>query len=198
MVALVDMDDTLVSLQRDILTYINQFCTVPYSWDRLSRDLREGKDEQYQKLVVDFLSQPELSLRARIYPSASQALKSLKDSGWQIHIASARKENLHHVTEAWLRQHQIHHYIDLIHPRFSNFKSTEFKVKVAQKIGATVAFDDTYDVALALAEAGVKTYLLDKPWNKNERLHPNMRRARNFAEAVRRELATNRQVLLPS
>lgn len=184
MIALVDVDDTLAQLQREIIKFVNLHAPRSYTWDDMTYAARTGKNTEYQMLVDSFLSRPELSYRARIFPSVKPALEMLKGAGYKVHIASARKEQLHQTTIDWLSKHNIHAHVDRIHPRFSHQKSAEFKISVAKRINASVAFDDTYDIAQALATSGVKTYLLDKPWNRLETKHQNIVRVKNFKGGV--------------
>ena len=132
-----------------------------------------------------FFVSVQLVREIKPYSFALNALKQLHNAGHSIHIASSRKENLHKVTEDWLHEHGFADYIHHIHPRYSEHKGKEFKVKTVIENNITIAFDDTWDVAEALAEADVRVYLIHKPWNKDEQLPKNIIRVDNFAEGVK-------------
>lgn len=184
MIALIDIDETLARLQREIQKYARTHHGKHYEWNDFTQHLREDRDPTYRKIISQFLAVPDNSLLATPYPGVCTALGQLKKAGYQLHIASARKENLHDATEQWLTAHRIIPLVDAIHPRPDSLNSHDFKVDIARKIGATVAFDDTYKIAYYLAESGVMTYLLSKPWNKGTPRHANIRRAPSFASAV--------------
>ncbi len=109
-------------------------------------------------------------------------MKKLHRAGFAIHVASARHEPLHEITVEWLKEHGFIDYVTEIHPRFASQKGHEFKVAAAKKGGAVAAFDDTHDVSYALAGNGIIVYLIDKPWNKDEKLPPNIIRVGSLSE----------------
>src|SRR5437588_4257029 len=125
---LVDIDDTLSETQVEILKYINSKSEREYIWDELTREFREGKDPEYQKLVQEYLLQPELVGATLPYKDALDAIKKLHKNGYEIHIASSRKEMLHETTLTWLEKHGIINYIEKVHPRTSNKNDKDFKV----------------------------------------------------------------------
>jgi len=183
-VALIDLDDTLAATSHHMLQYGKDKHNSPYHHEELTRKFREDEPDDYKVVVKDFLANIEQVEAITIYPFVPQALKTLKDLGYEIHLATARKSNLHPITPRWLEKHGLSSYIDAIHPRPDDIKSTKFKIDVAEKIGATVAFDDTYNIAEALAGIGLTVYLIEKPWNKDEPLQKNMILVRNFEDAV--------------
>lgn len=182
-IALVDIDDTLADTQLKILEYVNQYSEQKYLFDGITREFREGGVEEYENLVRNFLKQPELIYQVNIYPSALESIQKLYEN-YRVHIASSRREPLHKTTEQWLKNHGLLDYVEKIHSRFSNQKGGDFKVAAAKTAGASIAFDDTLDVAEALAKSGVTTYLIDKPWNQSPKLPSNIIRVENFEAAV--------------
>lgn len=181
---LVDIDDTLARTQKHNLEYIAREHGKEYKFSDMTKGFREGQDKEYDNLVGQFLRNEQLVSEIAPYSYALDSLKKLHKAGHIIHIASSRRENLHKTTEQWLEKHGFADYIHHIHPRSSLHKGKQFKVQVANKYNLTVAFDDTWDVSEALAEAGVMVYLIHKPWNKDEELPNNIIRVDNFAKGV--------------
>ena len=185
---LVDIDDTLAQTQKHNLEYINSTHGKDYKFAEMTRGFREGENKEYDHLVGKFLKDKQLVSEIEPYSFALEALKKLHETGHTIHIASSRKENLHKVTEDWLQVHGFADYIHHIHPRSSEDKGKEFKVKTVQANDITVAFDDTWDVSEALANTGATVYMIQKPWNKDEKLPSNIIRVDNFAKGVEKFL----------
>lgn len=183
-IALVDVDDTLAATQRSILSYLRRHHDMNYRFHDISEDFREGRHREYQTLVNRFLSYAENSYRIPLLPSAKIGLHRLSDAGYQIHIFSSRKEPLHAATERWLSKHDLLSYINEIHPRYSHQSSTEFKLSVAKRTKADIAFDDTHSIALTLANSGLRTFLIKKPWNRNNFEQSNLVKVRNFNHGV--------------
>lgn len=186
---LVDIDDTIADTQVGILSYVNERASRRYDYEELDRRFREGGLEpEYDRLVREFLRTPELVAQARPYESALEGLKRLHEAGYEVHVASARKENLHDVTAEWLKRHGLIEYVTRIHPRMKTHRGPDFKKLAAEAAKAVAAFDDTYDVAEALAGTGVRVYLIEKPWNRHEPEAENIVPVHDFSEAVERFL----------
>lgn len=182
---LVDIDDTLADTQVEVLAYVNAKSPQPYEYAMLTRDFREGRaDKNYDELVTEFLRDPKLIDQAKPYRHALTGLQRLHRAGYEIHIASARKENLHSITLEWLKRHGLFELVTQVHPRASHIHGAGFKLEAAATVNVVAAFDDTYDVAEALADAGVLVYLIERPWNQAEPEHPLITPSIDFGAAV--------------
>lgn len=186
---LVDLDDTLADTQVAMLRYINARGARQFTFAELTREHREQEVAGYDELVNEFLRQPELVRQTAPYDDAREAIRQLHAAGLAIHIVSARREILHGVTDEWLGEHGFARYVTEIHRRSSHTKGRDFKRLVSEKIHPIAAFDDTYDVAETLAATGVPVYLIDKPWNQEERLPAGITRVPSFAAGVHKFLA---------
>ncbi len=181
---LVDIDDTLAQTQSHNIDYIKKQHGKDYNFSDMTREYREGHDIEYAKLVGQFLQDKQVISEIKPYSFALDSLKMLHQAGHTIHIVSSRRENLHKVTEDWLREHGFIDYVHLIHPRYSNLHGKDFKLKIAQDNKLTIAFDDTWDVSEALAGAGVRVFLIHKPWNQDEELTNMIIRVDDFRTGV--------------
>ena len=167
-VALVDIDDTLTPAQKHILEHVNSRAARHFTFEEMTWQFREETIPGYDEYVQEVLGSPELVREYLPYALALPALERLAGAGYEVHIASSRKENLHAVTEEWLTEHGFMPHVHRVHKRFARVeKGANFKVKVAREFGVTVAFDDTHSVVQALAQlGGVRVYVIDKPWNR--------------------------------
>lgn len=181
---LVDVDDTLADAGSAILRYVNERADKPYQYAELTREFREGKFPEFETLLQEFLNQPARVAAYEPYPGALASIRRLHDAGFVVHVASSRKEPLHQTTIQWLQAHGFADYVSQTHPRSARLKGHDFKVAVARQIKPAAAFDDTYQVAQALANSGFPVYLIDRPWNKQPALPGRITRVSSFARAV--------------
>jgi len=119
---------------------------------------------------------------------AVEVLNKLKNDGHEFHEITARKfttfnnvlgSHYRKLFEKWLNKH------------FSGvFKSIEYcsetdsptdKLIACSKLGVNVMVEDKPEVAIHLANNGIKVLLVDAPYNK-ELEHPNMIRVNNWHE----------------
>jgi|ERR1035437_1594571 uncharacterized HAD superfamily protein len=192
---LVDIDDTLAATQNAMTKYVNSKSQRQFFYEEMNREFRESNTPEWSDLIDEYLTKPELVIAIAPYHDALEGIKLLHDAGCEIHIASARKEDLHQVTHKWLDTHGFIDYITKVHGRHGSVRSNDFKLSSAKLSNATVAFDDTYEVAEVLAENGLAVYLIAKPWNQEEPLHPNMKLVSSFREGVDDFLVSSQIVL---
>lgn len=195
-VLLIDLDDTLGATQKSILKFIRKNYTKNYKFHSISHEFRDGTHKDYQEQVHDFLSRPEQVLKIEPFPKAKEALELLKNNGWDLHLVSSRKQVLHSATRNWLDMHGISEFISDYHPRPDKLGGDAFKVLSAKKIQANFAFDDTLSVAQALAEINIRTYLIQRPWNRSFLSHPLISRHRNIHQAAKKLVTANLEVNL--
>ncbi len=181
---LVDIDDTIADAQTVLLEHVNRVSPVKYRLEDLTRASRERNDNDYNRLVAQLLRQPDIIGSYLPFADAAAAMKKLHQAGFEIHIASSRKEVLHEVTIQWLRRHGFADFVTRVHPRSSLSRGHEFKVEAATSVNAVAAFDDTFNVVEALSAAVPVVYLIERPWNHGETTPVNVKRAGSFAAAV--------------
>lgn len=103
-----------------------------------------------------------------------------------LHIITARNEHDHRSdTERW-----VNIYFPEIHPsliHFANHLSTHNHMKsmICKSYGITLIIDDGLHNALDVAEQGIESILIDKPWNRlPEASHPLIYRVSNWKEII--------------
>jgi uncharacterized HAD superfamily protein len=110
-------------------------------------------------------------------PSAPEGLRRLAGAG-EVSILTHRTPDLAPATAAALAGlpcRAIHH-VD----------RAEAKAGLALRLGCAVALEDSPTQALAYAEAGLRVYLFDYPYNADLR-HPRIRRVAGWPEVLRAE-----------
>ena len=181
---LIDIDDTLADSQTVLLEHVNRVSSRPYTLSYLTQASREDDDDEYNKHVRELLRRPEIVASYQPFYDALQAVTRLHAAGYAVHICSSRKENLHETTTDWLAEHGFAPFIAKVHPRMSINRGHDFKVSVARSVQAVVAFDDTYEVVVALSQVVPTVYLIERPWNQDGDTPDNVTRHTSFATAV--------------
>jgi uncharacterized protein len=120
-------------------------------------------------------------------PGAVSALKRLMTQ-YELHIVTSRSETLHDTTSEWLAHHVpgVFHHLHFTNG-FGGLSHHEKRSKsdVCTDINARVHIDDAYMHAEEVAiNAGIPTILPDRPWNRNDMLHPNVVRLHSWPEIV--------------
>jgi uncharacterized HAD superfamily protein len=189
--ALVDIDDTIADTQKMLIEKVSENTGHKYVFEEMDRDYREGDGEHtklWREAVWDILKRPDVMITVSPSKGALEAIVELGNNGVDPDIVTARKQILADATGEWLETHGFAHHIHQRPIREDGESGVEFKLRVARENNYDVAFDDTYDVAVALADIIPTVYLIHKPWNDGHPLKENMIRVNSFSEGVRHYL----------
>lgn len=181
---LVDIDDTIAQTQRAIFRKVNSELGRNIKLSDLTFDIRENLSPSVQEVLDRFFLDREAVLLVTPYPSALNGVKLLHETGYLIHAVSSRKSPTRYYTGDWLATHGFGPFIAEVHPRDRNLSGPEFKLAIAKKTQAEAAFDDQVRIAQTLAQSGLSVYLLTRPWNRELKKFPNVRRVKSLYQAA--------------
>ena len=106
---------------------------------------------------------------------AKEWLERLRQQWWKIIIVTARRIEIKEFTVHRLNEHFLWLWDEIL---FANhFSENEIsKSELCKQHGIHDMVEDNLDYAIDLANAGIKTYLLDKPWNQKyvKNVYPNI------------------------
>jgi len=188
----VDLDEILAELADYILEYNNY--TI---WD--NKITKEEILDYYlyriphlnitKEFAISWFMKPMLEdiKTYKVLPTIGslERLKLLKDNGNRLIIITARREDIFwEYTKNWLEMHFTNIFDDIV---FTDHFSEKHRHKgeVCRELWVECMIEDNYDYALDLAESGIKTYVLEKPWNKNrEEKHENIIKINNWDEFI--------------
>lgn len=185
--ALVDVDDTIAQTQITLIDYVNRTHGGSYEYEKLDRHYREDTSPEvaeWTKHVTEAIGQPKVMETIKPAPDALEGFLLLVANGISPHIVTARKEHLFETTAVWLKTHGFADHVYHVHPRGQGETGVEFKQRIARAVGFDVAFDDTHEVCVALAELVPVVYMPEKPWN-NDPVPDNVIRVESFAAGVK-------------
>jgi uncharacterized HAD superfamily protein len=107
-----------------------------------------------------------------VVPGAIEALTALKGK-YHIILVTSRHPELIDKTKEWLKLKKIPHD-KLIFETEKHQTDHDFDFFI----------EDNEDSALALAEAGIPTFLFDYPWNRSIRPHDNIKRVSGWYDVL--------------
>lgn len=191
--ALIDVDDTIAQTQITLIDYVNKTHGGDYKYETLDRHYREDTSPEvatWTKHVTEAIGQPAVMETIAPAPDALEGMVLLVDHGVSNHIVTARKEHLFETTACWLKTHGFADHVYHVHPRGNDESGVEFKTRIAKTVGFDVAFDDTHQVCVALADIVPVVYMPEKPWN-DDPVPDNVIRVESFATGVKEYLAND-------
>ena len=130
-----------------------------------------------------------------IYQDCPIVLEKLVQAGHEIYFITARAERRRMVTETWLREKRILDYAKAVHlkpigefnpdyprGRYDAEGSAQYKTRLAQELRLDVFCEDDVVISRTLADAGIRVFLFDHPWNREVR-HDRITRVAGWSEA---------------
>jgi uncharacterized HAD superfamily protein len=115
-----------------------------------------------------------------IYQGCPLVLERLVQRGEELYFITARAERRRFVTETWLREKGILDHAKAVHlkphgefnpdyprGRYDAHSSATYKTRLALELGLDAFCEDDTIIAKTLADAGVRVFLFDHPWNRD-------------------------------
>jgi phosphoglycolate phosphatase-like HAD superfamily hydrolase len=101
-------------------------------------------------------------------PEGLAAVRALHAAGHHLVLVTSRPTAFELVTRRWLARHRIAGcFAEVVHR--DGAQRVAFKPRVARERSLGWFIEDELPVAVALARAGVRVLLMDRPWNRGPR-----------------------------
>lgn len=181
-IALVDSDDVLVSCAPLMNALLNQIGGQASVEDYTSYDFPSfhGLTNNEMKAAVDA---DKTFLKMELLPKAREAMKLLKDNGYEVRIITSRgafKDALSLTLQYYLKQDVLFDSIDIVDPRIE--KKSDIYSKYLRDGVTTILFDDSIANLEDALSVNVKPLCIRQPWNEQDPLKVD--RFDSFYDAV--------------
>ncbi|HBB27266.1 TPA: hypothetical protein DCZ36_02080 [Candidatus Gracilibacteria bacterium] len=119
-------------------------------------------------------------------PLSQEGIRLLKEHGYKLHAITGRSESSRRQsTEAWINRHFPDVFESLTFTNHVKMEGKIHKSEVCKRLGIELMVEDNLDFSLELAENGIKSYVLEQPWNRNRtERHENIKRVANWQEII--------------
>ena len=137
-----------------------------------------------------------------VYQDCPAVLEQLVAAGHELYFITARAERRRIVTETWLREKGLFDYAKAVHlkptgefrpdvprGRYDPTGSARYKTRLAQELRLDAFCEDDEVISRSLAEAGIRVFLFDHPWNR-EVEHALVTRVTGWSEVADRLAST--------
>ena len=125
-----------------------------YDWPRVTAETTE--------LCLRLSADPGFAGRLAPVPKMADALRQLHAVGYRFLIVTARPDCVRGATRRWLARQGLDRCIEAIHC----VAHPSEKVALVRELGCSAFVEDNHTTAEALGQVGVRSYLLDAPYNR--------------------------------
>lgn len=130
----------------------HKYLNTLYQWDD------ETKFKFFDMFYANVLEESEVS------PKADEVIRNWKKQGHEIYFISRRLENIENCNTMEITKNSLDRYQV---PYDEIILNTENKTQIALEKKIDIFIDDSYEICLALEEAGIKSYLMTSRMNRN-------------------------------
>ena len=196
----VDLDDvTAVCAVPYVRTFAAEFgLDLPaedIGWHTL-RDITVVSGEEKDRFRSRLYDGPFFG-QLEVYGDAPEVLERMVAAGHELFYITARAEKRRVITETWLREKGLMDHARAVHlrpwgdfdpttppGRYDATSSARYKLRLAEELGLDAFCEDDELIGRALAEAGIRVWLFDQPWNR-DLAHPNIERVAGWSDVAR-------------
>jgi hypothetical protein len=131
-----------------------------------------------------------------VYQDCPAVLEQLVQAGHELYFITARAERRRMITETWLREKGLLDYAKAVHlkpmgefrpdhprGRYDAEGSAQYKTRLAQELRLDAFCEDDDLISRSLAEAGIRVFLFDHPWNRDVS-HPLITRVDGWSDVA--------------
>jgi len=114
---------------------------------------------------------------------SKEKLQELKKSWYKLFVVTARIEEIFwEYTELWVDKYYSGIFDKIVYANHFH-KNSKDKSELCLENNISYMVEDNYDYAYDLAKNGIKTFLLEKPWNSwQDKYHKNITRVKSWED----------------
>jgi len=181
----VDIDEVVVEFFRRYLELFNERFEKNLSFNNITQyhiwDLTDVSKKDSLKLAEEFYNSKHFD-NLNLVEGVKEALSKL-NGNYEIHFITSRPESLKEKTKNFLNAFFKDFHFDL-HFSGEVWGESRTKGEVCKNLGIKFMVEDNAEYAYDCAKKGIKTFLLDKPWNKDYVSHRNLIKIKNWSEIL--------------
>ena len=182
----IDIDDTVAETVQVFIEWFNKKNNTNFSYNEMNKG---NYNLSYLKIKEENLEQTfEAFHKSKEYESikpikgAVKSLSKLKEK-YELIAITARPENWAEKTEKFINLHFPSLFSKIYYTTIMERKVRIKKSDICKKIGAKIIIEDSYNNGIECALEGIKSILIDMPWNRKEDYsHDNIEYTKNWEE----------------
>lgn len=196
----VDKDNVLSDFNRSFLEYYNNKHKTSYKLDDVHTsepwDFFQISKRTVLKEYILFELKTNFFMDIPPVDGSVESVQKLRDKGYDLAVVSTTPKIFSGRTKSWIKRwfgdnfREIHLISSLPTLRgfFGNYSRHDWKYKKYLELGADFIIEDSFDTANKCSVRGIKKFLLDYPWNRNQvgDESPNLLRVGCWKEIVDR------------
>jgi len=187
MLIFIDLDEVLCNFIEKFLLFHNRIKNTNFKFEQVKEyhmnKLWGVSREEIVKELKEYYDSKEFE-NLSIIPGAKKAIDILSKNN-ELIIITARPNFLKEKTEIWINKNFPNKFSTIyLTNEGTHNEPTEKKVDLCLKLGIKLVIEDSLENAIDCAKAGMKVFLLNKPWNQCENLPENINRVYSWEEII--------------
>lgn len=166
----VDLDEVIVEFVRAFLDFYNQKFDTNYffeQWRTYNFWEVFGKTKEETVRVVDEFYNSKLFDEMKLIDGSKESIEKLAEKN-QLSIVTSRPLRFREKTEKFSKKYFSTIPIKIFYSNSTSEGHDSGKARVCKREGIEIFIEDDLECAVKCAEAGVRVFLLSKPWNRGK------------------------------
>lgn len=145
----------------------------------------EADGEVFDQYWKNFFTNYEQVISIPVVPWAQKAIPSLRQLWYRLVVVTWRWNNSKDATHYRLQKHFPGTFDEVIFAHHGNeYHIGKNKAELMESLWSEILIDDGLHNCENIAQAGMKAFLLDNPWNQKDELHHNITRVKGRDEIL--------------
>lgn len=142
-----------------------------------------GTRDEAIKKIYEF-SETDHFVKINPVAGSLNAIKKLKENGHELFVITGRQNEIIKKTEEWIEKHFPEVFSGIHFANSYGFTGQPLKKSaICSQLNIEIMIEDDIDHAKDLAEAGIRVFLFDQPWNQND-LEKDVERVFSWEEII--------------
>lgn len=145
----------------------------------------QTSEKKFGRVMNDFY-QSTLFRDLPLISDAQEGIRQLSQKNF-LGVVTSRPDHTSPITLNSLGKHFPHIFSEVhFTSQYGGNGHKEKKSEYCLEHGYEIIIEDVADYANECAEKGIKSFLITRPWNEKEQLHPSVTRVKNWPEILQR------------
>ena len=181
----IDIDEVVVEFFREYLELFNKRFNTTIKFEDMDNfhiwEVCNISKEDSLKLVNEFYRSDDF-FKMELVDGVKEALEELREEN-EIHFITSRPISIKEKTQIFLGN-LFQNYNFGLHFSGGVWGESRTKGEICKELEVDFFVEDNFDYAIDSARKGIKTFLMDKPWNQNGETHENLIRVKTWPEIM--------------
>jgi len=184
----IDIDEILTEYNQSLLNFLEKTLGKKVLYEELfDCDLKDSFGMTQEEIweLLQKHTEGDRILNLKFVENSKESINFLREDH-ELFFITSRHPKLKEKTLFFFENHFPGHNFNILFSGDAWQNENKSKVDHCKENGVSLFIEDNPNYAFNCAQSGIKTFLLDKPWNQEYKKHPNLIKVKSWKEILER------------